>query len=156
MGENFEKFVKVPGIIDFFLLFVENFAKVPGVVELRWRSDDPEFSVPATDLFEEQARGIPEWSRSIMIHFADKCTDMLCLMFMCCRYGQKDRGTTEQAIFACLICDCDLQSVKALRAHIKGGKHIRGERNKMKVRLNIARIANAVQVTICLLVSTSV
>ena len=77
-------------------------------------------------------------------------------MFMCCRFGQKDPRTTEQAIFACLICDCDLQSVKALRAHIKGGKHIRGERNKMKVRLNIARIANAVQVTICLLVSTSV
>ena len=57
-------------------------------------------------------------------------------MFMCCRFGQKDPRTTEQAIFACLICDCDLQSVKALRAHIKGGKHIRGERNKMKVRLD--------------------
>ena len=103
-------------------------------MELRWRSDDPEFSVPPTDLFEEQARGIPDWSRSIMIHFVDKCTDMLCLMFMCCRYGQKDPRTTEQAIFACLTCDCDLQSVKALRDHIKGGKHIRGERNKMKVR----------------------
>ena len=34
MSENFEKFVKVPGIVDFFLLFVENFAKVQGIVEL--------------------------------------------------------------------------------------------------------------------------
>ena len=96
MSENFEKFVKVPEIVELFffnffenfakvqgivellfLPFFENFAKVPGVVELRWRSDDPEFSVPPTDLFEEQARGIPEWSRSITIHFADKCRDMI-------------------------------------------------------------------------------
>ena len=92
MSENFEKFVKVPGIVDFFLLFAENFAQVPGVVELRWRSDDPEFSVPATDLFEEQARGIPEWSRSIMIHFADKCTDMLCLISCVAGMDKKTAG----------------------------------------------------------------
>ena len=79
MSEKFEKFVKVSGVVEliFFKTFFEIFAKVPGVVELRWRSDDPEFSVPPTDLFEEQARGIPEWSRSITIHFADKCRDMI-------------------------------------------------------------------------------
>ena len=61
---------------------------------------------------------------------------------MCCRFGQKDPRTTEQAIFACLLCDCDLHSVKALRAHIKGGKHIRGERNKRK-RSQLQEVARA-------------
>ena len=98
MSENFEKFVKVPGIVDFFLLFAENFAQVPGVVELRWRSDDPEFSVPPTDLIEEQARGIPEWSRSIMIHFADKRTDMICLISCVAGTDKKTRGQLSRQL----------------------------------------------------------
>ena len=38
----------------------EKFVKVPGVVEIRYRSDDPEFYAPAVDLFEEQSRGLPD------------------------------------------------------------------------------------------------
>ena len=39
----------------------EQFVKLPGIIELRWTSDDPEYSNPTTDLYDEQARGIPEW-----------------------------------------------------------------------------------------------
>ena len=100
MSEKFEKFVKVSGVVEliFFKTFFEIFAKVPGVVELRWRSDDPEFSVPPTDLFEEQARGIPEWSRSIMIHFADKRTDMICLISCVAGTDKKTRGQLSRQL----------------------------------------------------------
>ena len=42
-------------------LMCETFVKVPGIIEIRWTSDDPEFFHPAADLFDQQARGIPEW-----------------------------------------------------------------------------------------------
>ena len=42
-------------------LMCETFVKVPGIIEIRWTSDDPEFFHPSADLFDQQARGIPEW-----------------------------------------------------------------------------------------------
>jgi hypothetical protein len=40
-------------------------------------------------------------------------------------FCHKDRETTEQAMFYCLVCNCDLKSLKPLRDHVTGSKHIR-------------------------------
>ena len=115
----------------------EEFVRVPGIIELRWTSDDPEYSNPATDLYYEQAKGIPERWENQDYNFTSKTSffssSMLVVIMATCRYGQKDPKTTEQAIFACLICECDIKSVKTLRNHIKGTKHMRGELQKIKV-----------------------
>ena len=50
-------------------------------------SDDPDYYVEPTDLFDEQKNGLPDW------------------------YGKKDKGSTEQAFFNCNICECELKSV---------------------------------------------
>ena len=39
----------------------ERFVQIPGIVEVRWISDDPEYFVPPTDLFEEQKEVLPDW-----------------------------------------------------------------------------------------------
>ena len=39
----------------------EKFVKVPGVVEIRYKSDDPEFYAPAVDIFEEQRSAGQSW-----------------------------------------------------------------------------------------------
>ena len=84
--------------------------EVPGVVEIRWESDDPDYYVKPTDLFDQQAKneGLPDW------------------------YGKKDKATTEQAFFTCNVCECDLKSVVTLRAHCKGTQHIRKALQKKK------------------------
>lgn len=33
--------------------------------------------------------------------------------------GKKDKFSTLQAIFDCVVCDCELKSIKTLRAHCK-------------------------------------
>ena len=71
----------------------EMFVKVPGIIEIRWTSDDCEYYVVPTDLIEEQGKGLPD------------------------TYGKKDKRTTEQAIFWCHLCQCELKSVKTLRLH---------------------------------------
>jgi len=86
----------------------ERFVENPGVVEIRWRSDDPEYFVAPIDLFDEQKNGLPDF------------------------YGKKDKCTTEQAFFTCKLCDCDLKSVVTLRAHCKGTQHIRKALNSKR------------------------
>ena len=39
----------------------ERFVKMSGVVKIHWASDDPEYSHPSSDLFDEQEMGIPDW-----------------------------------------------------------------------------------------------
>ena len=39
----------------------ERFVKMLGVIEIHWTSDDPEYSHPSSDLFDEQEKGIPDW-----------------------------------------------------------------------------------------------
>ena len=117
----------------------EQFVKIPGIIELRWTSDDPEYSNPTTDLYDEQARGIPQWWENKDNSFTQKSfCSYIKRDVMICRYGQKNPRTTEQAIFACLICDCDIKSVKTLRLHIAGSQHQRGELQKKKVRNDVS------------------
>ena len=33
--------------------------------------------------------------------------------------------TGEQALFFCLVCDCELKSIIPLKSHVEGAKHIR-------------------------------
>ena len=75
------------------LLIYETFVKVSGSVEIRWIADDPDYFKRPEDLFDRQTMGIPE--------------DM----------GKKDKFTTVQAIFYCLLCECELKSIATLRAH---------------------------------------
>ena len=84
----------------------ERFVEIPGVVEIRWRSDDPEYYKPPEDLFYKQSEGL---------------NDM---------YGKKDKQTTEQSYFTCNLCECDLKSVVTLRAHCRGLKHVKKSLNK--------------------------
>ena len=79
-------------------------------------SDDPDTYVEPTDLFEEQKCGL---------------TDI---------YGKKDKATTEQAYFVCRLCECDLKSIKTLRDHCKGSKHVRKAlQAKMEYRARIKK-----------------
>ncbi|CAM6054848.1 unnamed protein product [Sphagnum tenellum] len=78
----------------------EKFVELSGVVEIRYTSVDPMFFRPPEDLFAVQAQGIP----------ASFC--------------KKDRRTTEQALFYCKLCECDLKSIDTLRVHVKGLQHL--------------------------------
>ena len=42
-------------------------------------------------------------------------------------YGEKDPKSTEQAIFVCLLCECEFKSVKTVREHCGGSKHLKKE-----------------------------
>jgi len=90
-----KRVVEIPGAKSLLL--------VPGVIEVRWKSDDPEFYHPPTDLFH----GLP-----------DICE-------------KKDKQTTEQSYFTCLLCDCDLKSLKTLSDHCEGTQHRRKALNKL-------------------------
>merc|ERR550534_2721920 len=62
-----------------------------------------DFHCPAEDFkdFQERVREIPE------------------------NFCHKDKVTTEQAVFFCNVCNCDLKLLKPLRDHVTGSKHIR-------------------------------
>ena len=86
----------------------EKFVEMRGIVEIRWRSDDPDYKEVTRDLFDEQSKGLPDW------------------------YGKKDKRSTEQVYFACNICQCDLKSVVTLRSHCRGTQHFRKALQKKK------------------------
>jgi len=79
------------------------YVEMEQIMEVRFTSDDPDFHRPPEDfkVFQERVREIPE------------------------NFCHKDRETTEQAVFFCLVCNCDLKSLKPLRDHVTGNKHIR-------------------------------
>ena len=71
------------------------FVKMSGMAEIQWRSADPDYARNPDDIFDLQDIGIPD------------------------NLGKKDKATTEQAIFACLICECELSSIKTFSDHCK-------------------------------------
>ncbi|XP_023331038.1 uncharacterized protein LOC111703357 isoform X2 [Eurytemora carolleeae] len=79
----------------------EIFVNCPGIIEIRWKYDDPLICKPSVDLFDEQKKG-KGLSES---------------------HGKKDKQTSEQSYFRCLLCECDLMSVITLRAHKGGAQH---------------------------------
>ena len=79
------------------------YVEMEGIMEVRYSSEDVDFYRAPEDMFEFQkyTRYIPD----------DFC--------------HKNKVTTEQAFFFCLVCDCDLKNLRPLKDHVKGQKHIR-------------------------------
>ncbi len=78
----------------------ETFVSVPNVVQVQWKSDDPEFAKPSQDLLSIQTTdGLPG------------------------NFGRKDKFTTVQGIFYCMVCECEIKSIVTLRDHCKVGSH---------------------------------
>ena len=79
------------------------FVEAYGIMEIRTTSEDVYFKDQPVDMKDFQARitSIP---------------DDFCI---------KNRSTTEQKFFFCIVCNCDLKNLKPLRDHVTGNKHIR-------------------------------
>jgi len=79
------------------------YVEMEGIMEVRYTSEDIDFQDEPEDFFhfQQRVREIPD----------DFC--------------HKDRETTQQAFFYCLVCNCDLKSLRPLRDHVTGNKHIR-------------------------------
>ena len=88
--------------------------------QVRYTSDDPDFHCPAEDFkdFQERVRCYNPQQRGANNHF-------LILREIPENFCHKDKVTTEQAVFFCNVCNCDLKSLKPLRDHVTGSKHIR-------------------------------
>eukprot|EP00092_Neocalanus_flemingeri_P020470 GFUD01022175.1.p1 GENE.GFUD01022175.1~~GFUD01022175.1.p1 ORF type:complete len:818 (+),score=242.63 GFUD01022175.1:73-2454(+) len=79
------------------------YVEMEGIMEVRYASEDVDFEEEREDFMHFQAR-VREISE-------DFC--------------HKDKETTMQAYFYCLVCNCDLKSLRPLRDHVRGNKHIR-------------------------------
>jgi len=79
------------------------YVEMEGVMEVRYLNDYGESYMENEDFFNFQNR---------RKHIPDD-------------FCHKDRDSGTQAVFFCLVCDCDLKSVKSLGDHAKGNKHIR-------------------------------
>ena len=63
------------------------YVEMEGIMEVRYTSEDSEFQNEAEDFFhfQQRVREIPDY------------------------FCHKDRETTQQAVFYCLVCNCDLK-----------------------------------------------
>eukprot|EP00092_Neocalanus_flemingeri_P023691 GFUD01025694.1.p1 GENE.GFUD01025694.1~~GFUD01025694.1.p1 ORF type:complete len:335 (-),score=101.54 GFUD01025694.1:136-1068(-) len=79
------------------------YVEMEGIMEVRYSSEDVDYEERPEDFmhFQSRVREISE----------DFC--------------HKDKETTMQAYFYCLVCNCDLKSLRPLRDHVRGNKHIR-------------------------------
>ena len=86
-----------------------------GIIEIRVSSDDPYYYEDPMDMFEwqQQKAHLPD------LGFHEK----FCL---------KDKSTTLQKHFHCMVCDCPLKSVVSLDNHVKGEKHVRKSMQKKR------------------------
>jgi len=87
------------------------YVEMEGVMEVRWSSEDIDNQPPSIDFyrFQNETRHIPD----------DFC--------------HKDKQTTLQAFFFCIVCECELKSIKSLQDHCKGTKHIRKACEKKRI-----------------------
>ena len=77
------------------------FVEMLGIMEVRYTEESDLQEVEDFLYFQERMIDIP---------------DDFCL---------KNKWTTEQARFHCLVCDCDMMAVQPLIDHMKGKKHVR-------------------------------
>lgn len=77
------------------------FVEMLGIMEVRYTEESDLQEVEDFLYFQERMIDIP---------------DDFCL---------KNKWTTEQARFHCLVCDCDMMAVQPLIDHVKGKKHVR-------------------------------
>jgi len=93
------------------------YVDIRGIMEIRTASEDVDFEDQVEDMMDFQARtlAIPD----------DFC--------------HKNRQTTEQKFFFCLVCNCDLKNLKPLRDHVKGNKHIRKACEKKREMMGLPK-----------------
>jgi len=79
------------------------YVEMEGIMEVRYSSEDVDYeNIPEDFLaFQARVREIPH----------DFC--------------QKNKETTAQAEFYCLVCNCPMKSLRPLRDHVTGTKHIK-------------------------------
>ena len=76
-----------------------------GVIEIRFASDNPAYHEEPIDLFTLQKN-----AKQANLGFDEK-------------FCQKDRTTTIQKYFFCVVCDCRVEGFVCLYQHVKGKKH---------------------------------
>ena len=79
------------------------YVEMEGVMEVRYLSDDIDYQKAPEDMFDFQQR---------VQHIPDD-------------FCHKNKHTTEQNVFFCLVCNCDLKNLRPLKDHVTGNKHIR-------------------------------
>jgi len=79
------------------------YVEIEGIMEVRTSSENCDVEDFHEDMFDFQKR-------------VREIPDSFC---------RKDKDTTEQRFFFCLVCDCDLKNLRPLRDHVTGHKHIR-------------------------------
>ena len=83
------------------------YVEMDGIMVVRYACDYDDYQIEPEDFMDFQAR-------------MRKIPENFCL---------KDYDTGVQAYYFCLVCNCDLKSLRPLRDHVTGNKHIR----KMKI-----------------------
>ena len=93
------------------------YVEMEGIMEVRYTSEDIDFHDEPEDFlsFQSRVKDIPD----------DFC--------------HKDKETTQQAFFYCLVCNCDLKSLRPLRDHVTGSKHIRKACEKKRQILGLPK-----------------
>lgn len=79
------------------------YVEMERIMEVRYESEDIDFQMDPEDMFEFQK-------------YNEYIPDDFC---------KKNKSTTQQAYFFCLVCNCELKNLRPLRDHVKGEKHIR-------------------------------
>ena len=74
------------------------YVEMEGIMEVRYLCDDVDVFEPPEDMwyFQKRVKEIPE----------DFCL--------------KNRYTTKQRIFFCIVCNCELKSLRPLKDHVTG------------------------------------
>ena len=85
-----------------------------GIIEIRATSDDPEYDEDPIDMFNWQ-----QTARQPDLGFHEK-------------FCQKNKATTIQKYFHCIVCDCPLKTVVSLDHHVEGEKHVRKSLQKKR------------------------
>ena len=74
------------------------YVEMAGIMEVRYLCDDVDVYEPPEDMwdFQQRVKEIPD----------DFC--------------HKNKHTTEQSIFFCLVCNCELKNLRPLKDHVTG------------------------------------
>jgi len=91
------------------------YVEMEGIMEVRYACDYDDYQIEPEDFMDFQAR-------------MRKIPENFCL---------KDYDTGVQAYYFCLVCNCDLKSLRPLRDHVTGNKHIRKACEKKRLVLGL-------------------
>ena len=115
------------------------YVEMPGVMEIRYISDYTDY--PPEDNEDMYCKS----------HMCTHRQEMLICPFLYLdfqarvpeipeNFCRKDRNTSEQAMFYCIMCNCDLKNIRPLRDHVKGRDHIRKALEYKRSVLNLPKL----------------